>query len=118
VPDELASVRISAHEHARLAIQARERTRDECRSLHAAVANRPLRRGAPALADVLPGEVHDRLDALEARRVQRSGRGIPRHVVALAASNADHADAVALERLHEGGAEESRRAGDCDGAHG
>ena len=66
------------HEHRRLLRELRERPRQQRGALRAALEHDALALGGPALiADARAGEVHDRIDALEADRVDRARLGVP-----------------------------------------
>ncbi len=70
-----------------------------------------LRSGVHFLSPMpAPGKVHDRVDALETRRVDGAGLGIPAHVVGplgCAAHQADDAMAVGPQSRDERRADES-----------
>src|SRR6185437_1065620 len=104
-------------ENAGLVRQRSDRLRDERCPAHAAVVNSAPCVARPALRDVLTGEVDHDGRAIDRRRVDRAGFGIPRDL-ARRAWRAPHESVnvmpARLERFDERRAYETVRAGDDD----
>jgi hypothetical protein len=77
-PTAVVANRRGAHERARAIRRGGDGFADEARALDAAVADFAFERLGPAAAgDVLAGEVHDGVDAVEAGGVDLAGFGVP-----------------------------------------